>query len=136
MATSEVTRSAERRPSRLHKGFDAFSSGVARRAGHPAAFVLSALGVAIWGVTGPVFGFSDTWQLVINTATTVLTFLMVFVIQNTINRDSMALHLKLDELVRVTTEARDALIGAERLSEDEIQDLERDEMRRAENAES
>jgi low affinity Fe/Cu permease len=104
--------------------FDSFATTSARLAGHAGAFVISFCFVLFWALSGPVFGFSDTWQLVINTATTVLTFLMVFVIQNTINRDSMALHLKLDELLRVSNEARDALIGAERLSEDEIENLE------------
>ena len=76
-----------------------------------------------WGLSGPVFGFSDTWQLVINTGTTVLTFLMVFVIQNTMNRDSAALHAKLDELVRASSDARDALIGAQDLDEEQIRKL-------------
>jgi low affinity Fe/Cu permease len=107
--------------------FDSFASACARWTGHAGAFVIATFFVVVWAVSGPVFGFSNTWQLVINTATTVLTFLMVFVIQNSLNRDSMALHLKLDELVRVTNEARDALIGAERLSEEQIEDLEREE---------
>jgi len=94
--------------------FDVFASAVARWAGHAGAFAIAFAIVLFWALCGPIFGFSDTWQLVINTATTVLTFLMVFVIQNTLNRDSMALHLKIDELLRVTNEARDALIGAER----------------------
>jgi len=97
--------------------------------GHPSAFVLAALAVLAWAVSGPIFHFSDTWQLVINTGTTVLTFLMVFVIQNSINRDSMAVHLKLDELIRVTSQARDAVIGSERLTEAQIAELERDEER-------
>ena len=80
-----------------------------------------------WAASGPLFHFSNTWQLVINTGTTVLTFLMVFVIQNTINRDSAAVHLKLDELLRVTAEAHDALIGAEELGEEQIEELNRQE---------
>src|SRR5213594_955711 len=91
------------------------------------AFAVAAAIVVLWAATGPIFRFSDTWQLVINTGTTVLTFLMVFLIQNSLNRDSMALHLKLDELLRVTNEARDALIGAEQLSEPEIEKLEGEE---------
>ena len=75
--------------------------------------------IVVWAVTGPLFGFSDTWQLVINTGTTIVTFLMVFLIQNTQNRDTEALQLKLDELIRVTSEARDALIGG-RLDEDQF----------------
>jgi low affinity Fe/Cu permease len=103
--------------------FDRFASRWARRTGSPLAFLLSVAFTLVWLVTGPLFGFSDTWQLVINTATTVLTFLMVFVIQNTINRDSAAVHLKLDELLRVTAAARDRLVGAERLGEDQIEAL-------------
>jgi low affinity Fe/Cu permease len=104
--------------------FDSFANLCARLAGHAGAFIISFCFVLFWALSGPLFGFSNTWQLVINTATTVLTFLMVFVIQNTINRDSMALHLKLDELLRVSNEARNALIGAERLPEREIKHLE------------
>jgi low affinity Fe/Cu permease len=99
-------------------------------------FVTAFLVVLVWAISGPVFGFSDTWQLVINTATTVLTFLMVFVIQNTLNRDTMALHVKLDELLRVSNEARNALIGAEQLPEKEIQELERSEEQEAAAAHS
>jgi low affinity Fe/Cu permease len=107
--------------------FDAFASATARWAGHAGAFAIAFAVVLFWALCGPIFGFSNTWQLVINTATTVLTFLMVFLIQNSLNRDSMALHLKLDELLRATNEARDALIGSERLSEKEIEKLERQE---------
>ena len=110
----------------LEHRFERFASRVSRWAGHSAAFVAAMVIVVGWAVSGPVFGFSDTWQLVINTGTTVLTFLMVFLIQNTMNRDSAALHLKLDELISVTAQARDALIGAERLDEDQIQALETD----------
>ncbi len=78
-------------------------------------------------VSGPIFGFSDTWQLIINTATTVLTFLMVFIIQNTINRDSLAVHVKLDELIRATDEARNRIIGSEKLSETVLEELEHEE---------
>jgi low affinity Fe/Cu permease len=123
--------SGESSHSAVHQRFDAFSSVVARKTGHPGAFILAALGIMIWLISGPIFHFSDTWQLVVNTATTVLTFLMVFVIQNSLNRDSLALHLKLDELVRVTSEATDRVMGAERLSEQEIENLEREEMRQA-----
>ena len=114
----------ERREARW---FDTFATAVSRWAGHAGAFAIAFCVVLFWALSGPIFGFSDTWQLVINTATTVLTFLMVFLIQNTLNRDSMALHLKLDELLRVTNAARDALIGSERLSEEEIERLERQE---------
>jgi low affinity Fe/Cu permease len=116
--------------------FDTFASASARWAGHAGAFAIAFGFVLFWALSGPIFGFSNTWQLVINTATTVLTFLMVFVIQNTINRDSMAVHLKLDELLRVSHEAHDALIGAERLSEKEIGELERQEVSAARQAEA
>ena len=111
-------------PHSLEHHFERFASRVSRWAGHSVAFVAAMLIVVGWALSGPVFGFSDTWQLVINTGTTVLTFLMVFLIQNTMNRDSAALHLKLDELISVTSQARDALIGAERLDEDQIEALE------------
>jgi low affinity Fe/Cu permease len=110
----------------LEHHFERFASRVSRWAGHSFAFIAAMVIVVGWAVSGPIFGFSDTWQLVINTGTTVLTFLMVFLIQNTMNRDSAALHLKLDELISVTSQARDALIGAERLDEDQIQALEND----------
>jgi low affinity Fe/Cu permease len=103
--------------------FDRFASQAARWSGHAVAFT-AALAVTIaWAVSAPIFRFSDTWQLVINTGTTVLTFLMVFIIQNTINRDSAAMHLKLDELLRVTAEARDSLIGVEKLGEKQLEQL-------------
>jgi low affinity Fe/Cu permease len=110
--------------------FDRFATAAARWTGHASAFSLASVFVIVWAVSGPLFGYSNTWQLVINTATTVLTFLMVFVIQNTLNRDSLALHVKLDELLRVSEQARNALIGAERLSEKQIEALEEDEEQR------
>ncbi len=93
--------------------FTRFANNAARATGHPSAFVISALIVLIWAVTGPVFQFSDTWQLVINTGTTIITFLMVFLIQNTQNRDSAAIHLKLDELIRSHTQAHNSLMDLE-----------------------
>lgn len=85
-----------------HRGslFDRFARWTSRSAGHPVSFVAAVVLIVLWLVSGPLFGFSDTWQLVINTATTIVTFLMVFVIQNTQNRDGAALQIKLDELVR------------------------------------
>jgi low affinity Fe/Cu permease len=94
-------------------------------------FAIALLLVVAWALSGPVFGFSDTWQLVINTGTTVLTFLMVFMIQNSLNRDSAALHVKLDELLRVTEEARTSLVGAESSSERELERLRAEEEREA-----
>jgi low affinity Fe/Cu permease len=90
------------------------------------AFLIALLVVGAWAVTGPLFDFSDTWQLVINTGTTIITFLMVFLIQNMQNRDSKVLHLKLDELIRATHKARNRLVDLEDLSEAEIEKLEKE----------
>jgi low affinity Fe/Cu permease len=116
----------------LNDAFHHFSRHASRRVGHPAAFVLAILVIAAWAVTGPIFGWSDTWQLVINTGTTIVTFLMVFLIQNTQNRDSEAIHLKLDELIRATKRARNALLDLEELSEAEIAKLHKEFQRLAE----
>jgi low affinity Fe/Cu permease len=91
--------------------------------GTPLAFVLAVAACIIWAVSGPLFGYSDTWQLVINTATTVLTFLAVFLIQNTQNRDAKAMHLKLDELIRGVEGARTRLVDLEDLTDSELDDL-------------
>lgn len=100
---------------------------IANRASHgvgsPWAFVGAVLVIVTWAVTGPLFRYSDTWQLVINTSTTIITFLMVFLIQNTQNRDSHALHLKLDELIRSNSTARNRLMGLERLTDAELTEL-------------
>jgi low affinity Fe/Cu permease len=96
------------------------STYIARQAGRPIAFVLAVLIVLIWGLSGPYFGYSDTWQLVINTGTTIVTFLMVFIIQNTQNRDGAAVQAKLDELIRVGA-AHNTFIGIEHLTDEEIE---------------
>jgi low affinity Fe/Cu permease len=96
------------------------STYIAHQAGRPIAFVLAVLIVLIWAVSGPYFGYSDTWQLVINTGTTIVTFLMVFIIQNTQNRDGAAVQAKLDELIRASA-AHNTFIGIEHLTEEEIE---------------
>jgi low affinity Fe/Cu permease len=103
--------------------FDRFARWTEHQLGRSGAFALAVLSVILWGSTGPVFGWSDTWQLVINTGTTIVTFLMVFVIQNAQNRDTQALQLKLDELIRVNTAARNSLMGLEEKSESEVKDI-------------
>ena len=102
------------------KLFTRIANDVALAAGKPITFILCCLVVVVWGVSGPIFGFSDTWQLIINTGTTIITFLMVFLIQNTQNRDGVAIQAKLDELVRVS-EAKNAFIGIEHLTEEEVE---------------
>src|SRR5213593_2633889 len=92
--------------------------------GSAGAFWSAALVILVWAATGPLFGFSDTWQLVINTASTIITFLMVFIIQNTQNRDNKAIHLKLDELIKAIKGARNSMIDLERLSDDQLKALE------------
>lgn len=93
--------------------FNRFADALTRHLGSPLALVAAAGVILIWAMSGPVFGFSDTWQLVINTGTTIVTFLMVFVIQNAQNRDSKAVHAKLDELIRSIADARDEFVNAE-----------------------
>jgi low affinity Fe/Cu permease len=103
--------------------FQKFARLSARASGHPWSFCLAVGLIIAWAITGPAFHFSDTWQLVINTSTTIVTFLMVFLIQNTQNRDSEAMQLKLDELLRATGEAHNALLDIEELSDHELDQL-------------
>jgi low affinity Fe/Cu permease len=103
--------------------FSRLANLTARQAGRASTFVVSILIVVVWAASGPFFHFSDTWQLVINTGTTIITFLMVFLIQNTQNRDTQALHLKIDELIRVTVDARNSMISLEDATEEQIAEV-------------
>jgi len=116
-----------------HDKFRAFAQETSRATGHPAAFVLAVTVVIVWAVTGPLFGFSDTWQLVINTGTTIVTFLMVFLIQNTQNRDSLSLQLKLSELVLSQKGARNRFAELETFSDAELEDVHKELCKRAEH---
>jgi low affinity Fe/Cu permease len=107
----------------MSERFAALANKAATLAGNYVTFLLALGIVLLWAIAGPLFGFSETWQLVINTGTTIVTFLMVFLIQNTQNRDSMALHLKIDELIRVLSKADNAMIEAEDDSDKELQEL-------------
>jgi low affinity Fe/Cu permease len=106
--------------------FTRFAKWTARAAGQPAAFAIAVSALLVWAITGPVFGFSDTWQLVINTGTTIVTFLMVFLIQNTQNRDSEAIQVKLDEIIRAIEGAHNALLDLEDLDEKELDAVRQD----------
>jgi len=105
--------------------FSRFASSTAQLVGHPYMFLFAVVVLVVWAASGPFFHFSDTWQLIINTGTTIITFLVVFLIQNTQNRDAKALHLKLDELIRSHHPASDELIDIQKLSDEELDDLEK-----------
>ena len=107
----------------MNELFRKFSQKTSKLVGSSWAFILSVLIVVIWAATGPIFHYSDTWQLVINTATTIITFLMVFLIQNTQNRDAKAIHLKLDELIKGVSGARTGLINIQELSDKDLERL-------------
>jgi len=109
---------------RIRDAFGVFARKTSAVLGSAWAFVAAILVIVIWALTGPTFHYSDTWQLIINTGTTIVTFLMVFLIQNTQNRDSKAVHLKLDELIRALGGARDTLVDLEKLSDDDLKKLE------------
>jgi low affinity Fe/Cu permease len=111
------------RPTRPRSAFSRFAKWTARATGRPATFMLAALVVVVWAITGPLFGFSDTWQLVINTGTTIVTFLMVFLIQSTQNRDSEAMQVKLDEIIRAIGNAKNEVLDLEELEEEELDEI-------------
>jgi low affinity Fe/Cu permease len=122
------------RPTKSRSFFIRFAKETSRLAGRPIAFLFAVGVVLIWLAVGPVFGYSDTWQLVINTGTTIVTFLMVFLIQNTQYRDAEAVQVKLDELLRVTRGAHNALLDLEELEDRELDDIRRSYTRLAERA--
>ena len=107
----------------MERVFTHFANAVSRTAGRPIAFVMCCAAIVLWASSGPLFGFSDTWQLVVNTSTTIVTFLMVFLIQNTQNRDGAAIQAKLDELLRAVSDARNDFIGIEHLTEKELTEI-------------
>lgn len=104
----------------MSKFFTRWSSAISAAMGRPVAFAIALGTIIVWGVSGPVFGWSDTWQLIINTGTTIVTFLMVFLIQNSQNRDASAMQAKLDELLRALDKAREGFVGIEHLTDEEI----------------
>jgi low affinity Fe/Cu permease len=105
----------------MRRFFNWFATRISTAAGQPLTFVLAVTVILVWAVTGPVFHFSDTWQLIINTGTTIITFLMVFLIQNSQNRDGAAMQAKLDELLRAVDKARESFIGIEHLTDSQIE---------------
>ncbi|HEY5935790.1 MAG TPA: low affinity iron permease family protein [Kofleriaceae bacterium] len=122
----------------VKNAFARFARAVASAMGSPHAFVIALLAVVLWAAVGPLFGFSSEWQLVINTGTTIITFLVVFIIQSTQNKDAKAVHLKLDELIHVISKARNRLIDCEDLSDDELAKLDREfqQLRKREDRQS
>jgi low affinity Fe/Cu permease len=118
---------------RLHNYFSHFAQQTSHATGQPTTFLLALMVIVVWGITGPIFNYSDTWQLFINTGTTIVTFLMVFLIQNTQNRDTLALHLKLSELVFAVKGAKNKYAALEMLEDQELEDLHAEFSRRAEH---
>ena len=114
--------------------FTRFAKGASRLAGRPATFAVASISVIAWAVMGPVFHYSEAWQLTINTATTIITFLMVFLIQATQNRDAEALQIKLDEVIRALAKARNELLDTEEMEEEDLEELKRNYLRLAERA--
>jgi low affinity Fe/Cu permease len=120
---STPAKKSKLEPIKQRGGFHKFARQSAKFTGNPLAFGIATLIIVVWAITGPIFHYSDTWQLVINTGTTIVTFLMVFLIQNTQNRDSVAVQLKLDELIRATKTAHTVMLDVEELSEEELEHL-------------
>lgn len=112
----------------MNSFFRKFAQRISIAVGSPFAFIVALIIILIWAVSGPLFNFSDTWQLVINTGTTIITFLMVFLIQNTQNRDSRAMHIKLDELLKSSNKARNKMVNIEEIADEELEELQ-DEFR-------
>ena len=107
----------------MDRFFTRIATGVSAAVGQPWAFMVALVSIILWGISGPLFGFSDTWQLIVNTSTTIITFLMVFVIQNSQNRDGAAIQAKLDELIRAVDSARNRFIGIEHMTEQELEEI-------------
>jgi low affinity Fe/Cu permease len=122
------------RPTRSKTWFTRFAKSTAKVTGRPVAFTAAVAIIALWAITGPLFGFSDTWQLIINTGTTIITFLMVFLIQSTQNRDSEAIQVKLDELIRLSKGGHNALLDLEELEEEELDAIRQEYCRIAKGA--
>ena len=125
---------ARKRKQSSYAWFTRIAKAAARAAGRPVTFMVAVAIILLWAATGPVFHFSDTWQLIINTSTTIITFLMVFLIQNTQNRDTEALQIKLDELIRAMGNAQNALLDLEELEDEELDEIRKDYLELAEKA--
>jgi low affinity Fe/Cu permease len=108
----------------LNELFRKFAHKISEIVGSAWSFIIAVIVIIVWAMTGPMFSYSDTWQLVINTGTTIITFLMVFLIQNTQNRDAKAIHLKLDEMIKATPKARNHMIDLDKLTDEQLKDLE------------
>jgi low affinity Fe/Cu permease len=115
-----IKKKSQKKPSSL---FEKFSTRITKATGSPAAFIIACIIIIVWAISGPLFGFSDTWQLVINTGTTIITFLMVFVIQQSQNKDTIALQLKLNELIAASPTASNRLVDVEDLTSEELETL-------------
>jgi len=125
---------ARKRKKGRYSWFTRAAKAASRTAGKPITFIIAVIIILIWAITGPLFKFSDTWQLVINTGTTIITFLMVFLIQNTQNRDTEAIQIKLDELIRAVANAHNALLDLEELDDAELDAIRKDYLDLAETA--